>query len=509
MSHIFISYSRKDKDLAQRIVTALADNDLDTWVDWNSIPKGEDWLQEIYRGIEGADAFLFLISEDSVISEPCNAEIAHAVKNGKRILPVFIADVENKDVYNVTDKFANKASKDEINRRNFIFCRDEQDDFAQAIAEIHETIHTDYEWVRIHTNLQIKAKKWEEKQDNSRLLHGKELKESVETFSKFSHMLDPVPTELQKNYLEASKKQAKRTRTWTIIGILTLIGSIFWLFGLFISKERPVPGAWVSIPAGSFTMGMDEEEANYSYNLFSTYAESNDSESYFLPDYLLTWSGKQEAAILGEYQIMDNEVSNAQYQQCVDNEGCEKSEGWIYEEKEINYPATNLNWFEAEAYCQWLGGRLPTEAEWEKAARGIDNTSFPWGNTWEAGKSNLQLSGKGSVLAIDEFSTTDISSYFVKNLAGNVQEWTSSDYVYLGKDQLFQNEIVEIPDDEEYYPVIVRGGAWNNVSSVGIVSNRAVDVSGARRDVIGFRCVCPNNMSCSSPWDFMWVWFGK
>ena len=102
MSHIFISYSRKDIDLAQQIVAALADNDLDTWVDWNSIPKGEDWLQEIYRGIEEADAFLFLVSEDSVVSEPCNAEIAHAVKNGKRILPVFIADVENKDVYNIT-----------------------------------------------------------------------------------------------------------------------------------------------------------------------------------------------------------------------------------------------------------------------------------------------------------------------------------------------------------------------------------------------------------------------
>ena len=60
MSHIFISYSRKDVDFAQKIVDALADNKLDTWIDWKSIPKGEDWEQEIYHGIEEADAFLIL-----------------------------------------------------------------------------------------------------------------------------------------------------------------------------------------------------------------------------------------------------------------------------------------------------------------------------------------------------------------------------------------------------------------------------------------------------------------
>ena len=90
MSHIFISYSRSDIILAGKIVQALADNNLDTWIDWKSIPKGEDWEQEIYRGIEEADAFLFLISPDSVASQMCNKEIAHAVKNGKRILPIFM-----------------------------------------------------------------------------------------------------------------------------------------------------------------------------------------------------------------------------------------------------------------------------------------------------------------------------------------------------------------------------------------------------------------------------------
>jgi hypothetical protein len=92
MSHIFISYSRKDIDIARRIVEALAAQGLDTWIDWEDIPKTVDWEEEVYRGIEEADAFLFMISPDSVQSEMCNKEIAHAVKNGKRIIPIIIRD---------------------------------------------------------------------------------------------------------------------------------------------------------------------------------------------------------------------------------------------------------------------------------------------------------------------------------------------------------------------------------------------------------------------------------
>ena len=112
MSHIFISYARKDIDFAQKIVDALAENNLDTWVDWKSIPKGEDWEQEIYRGIEEADAFLFLISPDSIASQMCNKEIACAVKNGKRMLPLVLRDTDLKTV------------DPEISKRNWIFCRD-------------------------------------------------------------------------------------------------------------------------------------------------------------------------------------------------------------------------------------------------------------------------------------------------------------------------------------------------------------------------------------------------
>src|SRR5687768_17743046 len=116
MSHIFISYSRSDLDFAQNIVDALAAQNLEMWIDWKSIPKGEDWEQEIYRGIEEADTFLFLISPDSIKSEICNKEIAHAVKNNKRVIPIVVRDADVKN-------FFYEISKKEISRRNWIFCR--------------------------------------------------------------------------------------------------------------------------------------------------------------------------------------------------------------------------------------------------------------------------------------------------------------------------------------------------------------------------------------------------
>jgi len=99
MSSIFISYSRKDIDFARQIVDALSENDLDTWIDWQSIPKGEDWKQEIDRGIEGAETFIFLMSPDSAKSEICNLEIAHALNNNKRIIPIVIRDTNPQDFH--------------------------------------------------------------------------------------------------------------------------------------------------------------------------------------------------------------------------------------------------------------------------------------------------------------------------------------------------------------------------------------------------------------------------
>jgi len=207
MSHIFISYSRKDIDFAGKIVHALAENDLDTWIDWEDIPKGEDWWQQIQGGIEQADAFLFLVSPDSVKSEVCNQEIDHAVQNGKRILPIVIHDIPPQKPH------------PEISKRNWIFCREGQDDFKQAIDETRDTIHTDYEWLQFHTELQVKALKWQRSDyEKSLLLRGREL-ESAESMLGLKAGLEPQPVDLQREYILRSRQAVYRQRRQITIGL--------------------------------------------------------------------------------------------------------------------------------------------------------------------------------------------------------------------------------------------------------------------------------------------------
>ena len=219
MTSIFISYSRKDINFAEKIVQSLAENNLDTWVDWKSIPKGEDWQQEIYRGIEGADAFLFLLSPDAVKSEICNKEITHAVENSKRILPILIHDTKTTD-------FHDALPRQEISRRNWIFCREGQDNFAAAIGTMVNVIHTDYEWLNYHTRLLVNALEWERNNhENSFLLRGKELQDA-ELQLATNTSKEPYPTDLQRDYVLRSRQATDRQRRITtgiaIAGFISL-----------------------------------------------------------------------------------------------------------------------------------------------------------------------------------------------------------------------------------------------------------------------------------------------
>ncbi|MBK8783474.1 MAG: SUMF1/EgtB/PvdO family nonheme iron enzyme [Anaerolineales bacterium] len=109
--------------------------------------------------------------------------------------------------------------------------------------------------------------------------------------------------------------------------------------------------------------------------------------------------------------------------------------GW---EKKKNHPVTNVKWTDAMAYCQWLNGlikaelpsgltlRLPTEAEWEKAARGTDGLEFPWGNQFDKNKCNTSGGGKRGTTPVGDYSPQGDSMYGCADMSGNVWEWTHS-----------------------------------------------------------------------------------
>ena len=115
MADVFISYSRKDIQFAQRIHQELEARDREPWVDWQDIPPTSEWLDEVYAGIQAADTFLFIISPDSVVSEICTLEIEHAIQHNKRLVPVVLHDVEDDQVHSA------------MSAHNWVFLREEDD----------------------------------------------------------------------------------------------------------------------------------------------------------------------------------------------------------------------------------------------------------------------------------------------------------------------------------------------------------------------------------------------
>jgi hypothetical protein len=138
MPDVFISYARKDQPFASQLYAAFEKIGRTAWIDWEGIPPSAEWLQEIYSAIETADAIICVVSASSVSSKICSEEIAHAVKNNKRIIPV---------VWQPVDETAlPKAVRD----KNWIFFR-ETDDFDAGFSLLIKALDIDLDWVRAHT----------------------------------------------------------------------------------------------------------------------------------------------------------------------------------------------------------------------------------------------------------------------------------------------------------------------------------------------------------------------
>ena len=223
MTKVFISYSRKDKALAERLNRALDEINLDSWIDWDDIPPTADWWDQIQKGIESSDGFVFLLSPDSVTSTVCKDEINHAVKNGKRLVPLVAREVNPGDVHPALAKL------------NWIFFR-EEDDFASSLKKLQTGIITDLAWVETQRRLQVRAVEWEKRKDGSLLLRGKDLRAAEEQLATAGKN-DPQPTDLQRQYVLESRRGESRTRN-SILMISAVVTVALALLSVFAFNQR-------------------------------------------------------------------------------------------------------------------------------------------------------------------------------------------------------------------------------------------------------------------------------
>jgi len=224
------------------------------------------------------------------------------------------------------------------------------------------------------------------------------------------------------------------------------------------------------IPAGEFLMG------------------SNDQDKMAFED-----EKPQHKIYLTEYWIGKTPVTNAQYQAFVQAENQETHDDW--EAGEIIYkrslqPVVNVSWHDSRAFCEWLNqftGKsycLPTEAQWEKAARGTDGRLYPWGNQ-APDISRCNFDNKfGATTVVGKFSPDGDSPYGCQDMSGNIDGWTSSlfdDYPYQEDDGREDADAIENR--------VLRGGTWYSDGARNVRSaDRSNFASVDRDDLIGFRC---------------------
>lgn len=219
----------------------------------------------------------------------------------------------------------------------------------------------------------------------------------------------------------------------------------------------------VLIPAGEFTMGSDQGVERPPHQVF-----------------------------VEAFEIDIFEVTNEEFERFVTATGYEteadkggESQTWrSYAEGKPKHPVVKVSWNDAEAYCQWADKRLPTEAEWEKAARGTEGYIYPWGNEWDSTKANAKEGGHRGTTIVGSFPE-GASPYGVMDMAGNVAEWTTSWFDaypgYPGGD----NEAQYF--GEEYR--VIRGGGWFSAAEQVRTTERSCSSEDLRNDDVGFRCV--------------------
>jgi formylglycine-generating enzyme required for sulfatase activity len=204
----------------------------------------------------------------------------------------------------------------------------------------------------------------------------------------------------------------------------------------------------------------------------------------------------QHTVYLSAFWVDETEVTNAQYRKCVEAGVCRES--YYADNPNFNgdrQPVVGVDWNDAKVYCEWVGARLPTEEEWEKAARGTDGRIYPWGNEWSG--TRLNFCDDNCAFAWQDDTIEDGyqysspagsypawgSPYGALDMAGNVWEWTDSSY------QAYPGSIYQPGDFEKEYRVL-RGGSWLKLQADARCARRLgynpEDNTGSD---IGFRCV--------------------
>ncbi|MFO1430340.1 MAG: SUMF1/EgtB/PvdO family nonheme iron enzyme [Candidatus Competibacteraceae bacterium] len=440
-NRIFISYSHKDEKLFQEFLLHLKSLQnqgiIDIWTD-KRLEAGQEWHSEIQQGVASAAVAVLLISPDFMASNYIRDHeippLLQAAEAGElRLAPLYLSTVFL-DSDHPLSRYQGLNSPDKTPlgkpkaQRNDIFAsaarqlkqliegsgghdhrfghnhHQVSDRGMQNQSRLNKKIDDlQQQWESLSEKLSVLNQGWIlETRPEEKLRLKKLIDDAKAQRDQVEEQLKDMESQLAKVGRDA-KEGAGRNDDHGRSG-----GTSLPSHPKPPAKRLPFEPELVVIPAGPFWMGSQPGPGIPAYEL------------------------PRHQVVLPAYQIGKYPVTNRQYAEFIKQEKQrDEPAGWFLRQPprdKLEHPVTGISWFDARAYCEWLSQaterryRLPTEAEWEKAARGVDGRQYPWGDAWETGRCPQ---GSQSTAPVSAYPG-GAGVYGCCDLLGNVQQWTST-----------------------------------------------------------------------------------
>lgn len=514
---VFLCHASADKPAVRKLYRYLRSKGMDPWLDAEKLLPGESWEVEIPRAIFDSDVILVCLSKNSINKEGyVQKEIVFALDKAmeKPDGTIFIvpAKLEECDVPQRLNRYQWVDLYREDGRKRLMLSLNKR--AAQLGPAVEQAVVADDTLERGKIELE-EAKEKLTRENAEREAAAKAAREKTEREKAEKAKRErKVQSTVEKSVVtktEPKKQLGTKLPFWgvglTALAILTLI--VWGLSSLPASPEAtqtpsatqtlfvksatktPMPATSTATIIPTPTLGIGstmtgEDGAILVYvpeGEFLMGSKDTDSPSY-------DDEKPQHSVTLDAFWIDQTEVTNKQYAACVSGAGCappSKTSSYTrssyYGNTEFDeFPVIYVDWNQANDYCSWAGRELPTEAEWEKAARGTDARIYPWGNNTP--NSTLLNYNVGNTTAVGNYQS-GASLYGAYDMAGNVWEWVNDWY----SETYYQdtNPLNPLGPESGQYRVL-RGGSWLNLDN-GVRSANRYRFDPAYTYVsFGFRC---------------------
>lgn len=486
---IFLSYSRKDKEFARKIANDLDKAGHDIWWDIRDIEGGDRWAKEIQDGIKESEILAIILSPNAIASEWVEKEFIFASKRGMKIvpllyehceLPIWLLNLQYIDIIreNYALNFHQILESFEKHGRRRGDIKPEITPVGKRIIRIspHWFLLAIIALLVILVGVLLRPLPFSLfAPTNTATLKPTETNTSTVTMTVTSTPIPPTETETPTpSPTDVDKETAVPSSTSTPSPPPSGTPTEEGLAPLITDTSGT---EMLLVASGSFLMGSDS---------------GNSDEK---PAHIIN---------LADYYIDKYEVTNADYKTCVNEFACKlpKTTVFYISSQYRNHPVVFVSWESAVEFCEWRDARLPTEAEWEKAARGTDGYNYPWGNIFDGNALNYcdmacenTWADKGSR---DRYTMTapigtypeGQSLYGIFDMSGNATEWVADWY-----DRNYYNEsplLNPLGSESGIYRVL-RGGSWYDRKTDVRTFQRSFLRPEVAYNYTGFRCAASVN----------------